>query len=274
MPEQDDGAPGAAGAAGVSGAKPAADLPQGLPDLTAGLESLVSLGTEYTAQNPQEASTGVWWWGVPSTEVHQRKTAGAQSREASVLALFWPGPCGPQVLLTERSPELAKHPGQIAFPGGGAEDFDPDPVATALREAQEETGLDPARLRVLGTLPPAPILISGFNVTPVVAVAEDPGVLVPQSGEVSRVLKLPVADLARPEHRYTAVVVHRGPRLPSPAFLRSPAGSPQPLGGPDTNEGFFIWGFTGTLLDRMLERLGWAGQWDRSREIDPRRFRR
>lgn len=242
----------------------ASGLPQTLEDLTAGLQSLVTLGAQYTEQNPREAKSGVWWWGMPSGKVHQQVPAGVRSRDASVLALFWPGAEGPEVLLTERSPELAKHPGQISFPGGGSEEFDVGPAATALREAQEETGLDPARLRVLGSLPPAPIPVSGFHVTPVVAVAEDPGVLVPQSGEVSRVLKVRVADLVEAEHRYTAVVVHRGPRLPSPAFYF----------GSESEAAAFVWGFTGTLLDKMLLRLGWGGEWDRSREIDPRQFRR
>lgn len=306
-PEQDDDA--------------AHRLPHSLSGLTAGLESLVSLGAEFAQQNPSQAQSGVWWWGDSAAQLQQLQTEGVQRREASVLALFWPGENGPQVLLTERSPALAKHPGQISFPGGGAEEYDADPAATALREAQEETGLDPTLTTVLGTLPPAPIPISGFNVTPVVAVAEDPGGLVPQTGEVSRVLKLPVAALAKPEHRYTAVVAHRGPRLPSPAFLRTPAaaerpgrspqgtglagelmrGSPssavrlgrsqrrfapeadlhgissdhaQPPRPPQADDAFFIWGFTGTLLDRMLERMGWAGAWDRSRELDPREFRR
>ncbi|WP_191089814.1 NUDIX hydrolase [Nesterenkonia ebinurensis] len=264
-------------------------LPTTHQELTASLRGLVQLGAEYAEQSPEDAAAGVWWWGIPASEVHQHGAAPPTTREAAVLALFWPTPEGPQVLLTERSPELAKHPGQISFPGGGAEEFDSGPVATALREAQEETGLDPRRVTVIGTLPVAPIRISGFVVTPVAAVAEDPGVLAPQSGEVSRVLKIPVADLVEPQHRHTAVVVHRGPRLPSPAYLRTPGGPlsaplPQPSRpkAPQSRrsephgeqEGWFIWGFTGTLLDRMLHRFGWERDWDRSKEIDPRHFRR
>ncbi|GFZ86161.1 NUDIX hydrolase [Nesterenkonia alkaliphila] len=243
-------------------AAPETPLPTTQQELAEALGGLVQLGADYAAQHPEDAAAGVWWWGVPAHEVHQHVTAPAASREAAVLALFWPSPEGPRVLLTERSPQLAKHPGQISFPGGGAEEGDSGPVATALREAQEETGLDPSRVKVIGTLPVAPIRISGFVVTPVVAVAEDPGVLAPQTGEVSRVLKIPVAHLVEPEHRHTAVVVHRGPRLPSPAYL---------FGGEDAA---FVWGFTGTLLDRMIHRLGWERDWDRTREIDPRQFRR
>lgn len=269
------------------GATGAGRLPQTYAELTESLTGLVGLGGEYVARNPDEASSGVWWWGVPSTEVHRHMSITETSREAAVLALFWMAEDGPHVLLTERSPELAKHPGQIAFPGGGAEESDADLPGTALREAHEETGLDPSRATVIGTLPVAPILASGFNVTPVIAVAEDPGPLAPQTGEVSRVLRTRVSDLVEPAHRYTAVVVHRGPRLPSPAFLYGLSGDggypsvnaqPHAQAADATYEfqhtGAFVWGFTGTLLDRMLTRLGWAGEWDRDREIDPRQFRR
>ena len=278
-------------AAATSGAESAAQRPARLPqthaELTESLTQLVGHGEQFAAHNPAEASSGVWWWGVPAAEVHRHMPVTEPSREAAVLALFWVGEGGPELLLTERSPELAKHPGQIAFPGGGAEQSDADLPETALREAREETGLDPARAKVLGTLPVAPILTSGFHVTPVIAVAEDPGPLAPQTGEVSRVLRTRVADLVEPAHRYTAVVVHRGPRLPSPAFLYGVQGGagqssinaqPHAEAGSLTHEygdsGAFVWGFTGTLLDRMLTQLGWAGEWDRGREIDPRQFRR
>lgn len=269
-------------------AAPAAQLPTTHQELAEALRGLVQLGDDYAEQNPEDATAGVWWWGIPASEVHQHVASPGPSRDAAVLALFWPTPEGPRVLLTERSPQLAKHPGQISFPGGGAEAGDSGPVGTALREAQEETGLDPSRVTVIGTLPVAPILVSGFVVTPVVAVAEDPGVLAPQTGEVSRVLKIPVPHLVEPEHRHTAVVVHRGPRLPSPAYLRSPGGgsisrglstgsaqpSPHSSATQEDQESWFVWGFTGTLLDRMLHRLGWERDWDRTREIDPRQFRR
>lgn len=267
--QHDDAAPvgaDSARTAAVAGPRP---LPDALGELTAELESLVEMGAEYAAQKPAEAKAGVWWWGSAVDRLYRMTSAEAQHREASVLALFWPGEKGPQVLLTERSPHMAKHPGQISFPGGGVEEADEDAARTALREAQEETGLEPSAVKVLGALPPAPIPISGFNVTPVLAVAEDPGSLVPQTGEVSRVLKLPVAELVQPGNRYTAVVTHRGPRLPSPAFMRISGDSAE-----GATEPFFIWGFTGTLLDRMLTRLRWAGDWDRTREIDPRDFRR
>lgn len=266
--------------AGVPGGSAEQRLPDSHEDLQTALADLTGAGQQYALEHPEAAASGGWWRMTPSGRVPRSVTADPETaRRAAVLVLFWMGGegdggpgegsvagagAGPRVLLTERSAALTKHPGQISFPGGGAEEFDVDAAGTALREAQEETGLDPSRVRVLGALPPAPVPASGFIVTPVVAVTQGPGVLVPQSGEVARVLSVRAADLVEPEHRYTAVVVRKGPRLPSPAFW---------FGGEELDAAF-IWGFTGTLLDRMLDRLGWSRPWESGRELDPRRFRR
>jgi 8-oxo-dGTP pyrophosphatase MutT (NUDIX family) len=95
-------------------------------------------------------------------------------RTAAVLVLLVDRPDGPTVLLTERTSDLADYPGQLVFPGGATDPGDHGPVATALREAREETGLDPAGVYVLGTLPPRALPESGFLVTPVLAWSADP----------------------------------------------------------------------------------------------------
>ena len=77
----------------------------------------------------------------------------AALRRSAVLVLFGEGALGPDVLLIERSAHLRSHAGQPAFPGGGIDDDDDGPVGAALREAQEETGLDPAGVDVLAVLP-------------------------------------------------------------------------------------------------------------------------
>ena len=93
-------------------------------------------------------------------------------RQSAVLILFGEGPRGPEVLLLERAGNLRSHAGQTSFPGGALDpdDGDPDgegPVRAALREAREETGLDPSGVQVFAALPKLYIPVSRFVVTPV-----------------------------------------------------------------------------------------------------------
>ena len=247
-------------------------------ELTAQLGRLVESARDYAAAYPEAAAVGGWWNARPVTEPPSSPVMRVgEGREAAVLMLFCAGigdladsglgaparfasdagPDGPEVLLTERSAGLKKHPGQISFPGGAREESDLDAAAVALRESQEEVGLDVDRLTVLGALPPAPVPVSGFMVSPVLAAMQDPGVLTPQTGEVDRVLRVPVHELVSPRNRCSSALRRRGVTLKTPAFL---------LG--DT----LVWGFTGILLDRVLNRLGWAQPWDVSREVDPRDY--
>ena len=111
----------------------------------------------------------------------------------------------PMVLLTQRTVHLSSHSGQIAFPGGKADPEDADATATALREAQEEIGLQPADVEVIGTLP---IYTTGSAaiVTPVVALVQPGIVLRPNSFEVADVFEVPLEFLMNPaNHRHHAV---------------------------------------------------------------------
>lgn len=220
---------------------------------------LVSSAAAYVARAPDAAEVGGWWWSPePAEEVPENPVMRpGEGRAAAVLALFCVGVGEPYVVVTERSAGLSKHPGQVALPGGAVEDFDADPTAAALREAQEEIGLDPFRVEVIGTLPPAPVPISGFMVTPVLGITDDPGELIPQSGEVETVIRVPVRSLVDPANRSTSVL-HRGRATHrAPAFVV---------------EGTLIWGFTGILLDRMISRLGWEQPWDWELSVDPREY--
>jgi len=117
-------------------------------------------------------------------------------RPASVLVLVYPGDDGEaRVVLTERADRGGHHSGEVSFPGGKAEPEDVDVVATALREATEEVGLDGGAddLRVVGILEPFWIPISGFQVTPVVAIAGTRPVLSPAEDEVARIVEAPLA---------------------------------------------------------------------------------
>jgi 8-oxo-dGTP pyrophosphatase MutT (NUDIX family) len=113
---------------------------------------------------------------------------------AAVLVPLIDRPGGLTVLLTERASQLARHSGQISFPGGRVDPTDADVTSTALREAQEEIGLDPARVRVFGYLPDH-LVISGFRVTPVLSLVTPPIVLEPNPAEVAGVFEVPVSHV-------------------------------------------------------------------------------
>lgn len=166
-------------------------------------------------------------------------------RRSAVLILFGDGPNGPDLLFIQRSEGLRRHAGQPAFPGGAIEDSDGGPVGAALREAAEETGLDPAGVDVLGTLPELFISRSQFRVVPVLGWWREPCAVWPMDiGEVSAVERIPVADLADPVHR---------------AMMRYPSGR----AGPAFRVGsMLIWGFTALLVDRLLALGGWERPWD------------
>jgi 8-oxo-dGTP pyrophosphatase MutT (NUDIX family) len=166
-------------------------------------------------------------------------------RPSAILVLFGDGPSGPDLLYIQRSEGLRRHPGQPAFPGGKIEDTDADPVAAALREAEEETGLEPAGVDVLATAPEFYIPRSGFRVVPVLAWWRAPCAVGPVDyGEVAAVERIAVADLVDPANR---------------AMIRYPTGH----GGPAFHVGpMLIWGFTAMLTDRLLRLGGWERPWD------------
>jgi 8-oxo-dGTP pyrophosphatase MutT (NUDIX family) len=113
---------------------------------------------------------------------------------AAVLVAFVDRPEGLTVLLTQRASQLAKHAAQVSFPGGRMEESDPDVAHAALREAQEEIGLDPSRVRVFGYLPDH-LVISGFRVTPVLSLVTPPFTLELNPAEVAEAFEVPVSHI-------------------------------------------------------------------------------
>lgn len=127
--------------------------------------------------------------------------AGRVPVPAAVLVPVVNQPGGPTLLFTQRTAHLHDHAGQISFPGGRVDDGDVDRTATALREAQEETGIDPARVQIIGRLPEFDIQ-TGFRVTPVVGWIEPPIDLRPDPFEVADVFEVPLAFFLDPaNHR-------------------------------------------------------------------------
>jgi 8-oxo-dGTP pyrophosphatase MutT (NUDIX family) len=170
------------------------------------------------------------------------------ARPAAVLMLFSDGADGPELLLTERSTTMRSHAGQIAFPGGKSDPEDADAVATALREAEEEVGVDPATVQVFGTLPTLWLPPSNFAVTPVLAYWATPSRLHPVSDqEVVTVIHQPISGLMDPANRFS---VRHSTGWMGPAFE---IGTPIPL-----------WGFTAGIIARLFEVLGWEQAWDES----------
>jgi 8-oxo-dGTP pyrophosphatase MutT (NUDIX family) len=192
---------------------------------------------------------------APGTDVPEGlRPPGNGERAAAVLILFGEGPEGPDVLLLQRADTLRKHAGQPAFPGGGIDPGDGGPVGAALREAAEETGLEPSGVTVLASMPELYVSHSAYRVTPVVAWWHSPSaVAAGDPGEVASVARVPIAELTDPANRFLV----RGPRgYLGPAFRA---------------RGMLVWGFTAGLLHRVLQVGGWERPWDESRveELPP-----
>ena len=153
----------------------------------------------------------------------------------------------PTVLLTERTMHLSTHSGQIAFPGGKADEDDADASATALREAQEELGLDPALVQILGVLP-LYVTGSAFIITPVVALVQTGFTLTPNAYEVADVFEVPLEFLMNPAHHQRQAFEWEGVRR---EWFSIPY--QDDINGHITQR--FIWGATAGMLRNFYRLL-------------------
>jgi 8-oxo-dGTP pyrophosphatase MutT (NUDIX family) len=165
--------------------------------------------------------------------------AGRPGRPAAVLVLIYPDDDGvARVILTERASRDGHHSGEVSFPGGKAEPDDPDPASTALREAAEEVALDAhaAGVRVLGLLEPFWIPVSDFQVTPVIAVADQRPAMTASPDEVARIVEPPMARFL--------------PDAPIEIVERLIGEWPLRYGAYEV-EGLSVWGATARILSQL-----------------------
>lgn len=164
---------------------------------------------------------------------------GLALRDAAVLVPVIDHAEGARVLLTQRTATLRQHSGQIAFPGGAIDPEDISPEMAALREAEEEVGLDPAHVETVGRLP-VYLAASGFRITPVLAVVRPGFTLTLNPAEVAETFEVPLSFLMNPAHHRRDSAVWKGYER---HFYRMPYGERM------------IWGITASILRSLYERL-------------------
>ncbi len=160
-------------------------------------------------------------------------------KPAAVLILLVDRPEGLSVMLTQRTEHLLHHAGQISFPGGSAEESDAGPVETALREAEEEIGLDRRHVEIVGFLDLYQT-VTGFLITPVVGFVKPPFELSPDSFEVAEIFEMPLSFILDPANHQRRSRVYKGARR---RFYVLPY------------RDYYIWGATAAMLVSFYEKL-------------------
>lgn len=166
-------------------------------------------------------------------------------RRAAVLILLYPRSGQDYLVFTRRTESVEHHKGQISLPGGAQDPVDPGPEYTALREANEELGIDPSALQVLGTLRDVHARVSSFVITPVVArlkpeFAESDLVFKPNPGEVAEIIEVPLSALRDPAHHRVETRAHNGITYNIHFYTYGP---------------YEIWGATGRIICEFLSTL-------------------
>jgi 8-oxo-dGTP pyrophosphatase MutT (NUDIX family) len=216
---------------------PVAGVDDHLPALTA-----AALGSDALRQ--RFLTPPVW---TPEVKKEPRFT-DREPAHASVLVALVEREAGLTVLLTQRTDHLNDHPGQISFAGGRTEDSDADAAATALREAEEEIGLDARFVDVLGAMPTY-TTGTGFIVTPIVALVRPGFTVHADPFEVADVFEVPLAFLMNPAHHRRHAVEVDGNRR---EFLSMPWDGVDANGQPRR---YFIWGATAAMIRNLYRFL-------------------
>jgi 8-oxo-dGTP pyrophosphatase MutT (NUDIX family) len=158
------------------------------------------------------------------------------STDAAVLVPVYPDPL--TAVFTERRADLRRHAGEISFPGGRQDEPGEDLRLTALREAEEEIGLPPDAVEIVGALPPVGTFVTGYRVFPFVGTIERGHVWNPAEAEVAQVLEFALDDLVAGHEMKR--LVRKGVPIKTPTY---------------SVDGHLIWGATARIVQSLLERL-------------------
>lgn len=157
--------------------------------------------------------------------------------DAAVLVPLYRPPL--TAVLTERRADLRRHAGEISFPGGRQDEPDEDLRVTALRETEEEIGLAPSAVELVGALPPVGTFVTGYRIFPFVGLIEPGQRWRPQETEVEAVLEFSLTNLVAGHE--TKRLVRKGVPIKTPTY---------------TVDGHLVWGATARIVQALLERLG------------------
>jgi 8-oxo-dGTP pyrophosphatase MutT (NUDIX family) len=160
------------------------------------------------------------------------------TKDAAVLIPLYPEGDDLVAVFTERRSDLRRHAGEISFPGGRQDEPGEDLRATALREAEEEIGLEPSQVELVGALPPTGTFVTSYRIHPFVGLIARGHTWTPQESEVERVLELSLPDLRRGFEMQR--LLKKGVPIKTPTY---------------TVDGHFVWGATARIVQSLLERL-------------------